>query len=294
MLALVVSLHPGATAATETDPGWNELVAIDQELASLRSPIQVGAVPQLGPEAITSRAETVAKARESLGQFDPQGWSVAGKVDYLLVWARANALEFEHRVTRPWQRDPIFYLNFVRRLPYADLPSLEYLDARIAETADFIERCEANDPDTQRVWGLNFPQKMSPAYRAAAVRPLNKWAKWARSLRTGESDEEIPTHAEFEVNALRLGDVGILGMSCEPFDAIGRQIKRAAPLPLVLPGGYMHDTALAYVPDSGNNGDIEYMSAFYRYTATMLPYAQPAGDRLADVAVGMLAVLADR
>jgi hypothetical protein len=190
--------------------------------------------------------------------------------------------------------DAIAVENQIVRLPYSDLPSLEYLDARVAETADFIERCEANDRDTQRVWGLNFPERMSPAYRAAAVRPLNKWAIWARSLKTGESDEEIPTHAEFEVNALRLGDVGIVGMSCEPFDAIGRQIKRAASLPLVLPGGYMHDTALAYVPDSGNNGDIEYMSAFYRYTATMLPFAQPAGDRLAEAAVEMLAGFADR
>ena len=49
-------------------------------------------------------------------------WSKAGKVDYLLVWARANGIEFEHRVTRPWERDPIFYLNLVRRVPYVDLP----------------------------------------------------------------------------------------------------------------------------------------------------------------------------
>ncbi len=181
----------------------------------------------------------------------------------------------------------------VVRLPYAEIPALEYLDARIAETDDFIARCEAGDSDTQRVWGLNFPLNMSPSYRASAVRPLNKWAKWARSLKTGESNEAVPTHAEYELNALRIGDVGIVGMSCEPFDAIGRQIKKAAPLPLVLPGGYMHDTALAYVPDSGNNGDLEYMSAFYRYTTSMLPFAQPAGDRLADASVEMLEKLGE-
>jgi len=176
----------------------------------------------------------------------------------------------------------------VVRLPFDGVPPLDYLNEKIAETDDYLTRCAANDPDTRTVFGLNFPENMSPAYRAAAVKPLNNWARWARSLVNGESDQPPPTHAEFEVNALRLGDVGIVGMSCEPFDAIGRQIKRAAPLPLVLPGGYMHDTFLAYVPDSGNNGDIEYMSAFYRYTATMLPFAQPAGDRLAEAAVEML------
>ncbi|MEZ5275293.1 MAG: carbohydrate porin [Opitutaceae bacterium] len=187
--------------------------------------------------------------------------------------------------------DAIGLLSRVVELPYAGLPPLETLEARITETDVFLERCAAGDPDTRTVWGLNFPERMSPTYRAAAVKPLNAWAKWARGLTAGESKERVPTHAEFEVNVLRLGDVGIAGLSCEPFDAIGRQIKRAAPLPLVLPGGYMHDTSLAYVPDSGNNGDLEYMSAFYRYTTTMLPYAQPAGDRLAEAALAMLTEL---
>ena len=177
-------------------------------------------------------------------------------------------------------------------LPYAGLPPAGYLDERIAETAAFLDRCAADDPDTVRVWGLNFPEGMSPTYRAAAVRPLHNWAKWARSLHEATGADRMPRQAEFEVAALRLGDVGIVGMSCEPFDAIGRQIKRAAALPLVLPGGYMHDSCLGYVPDSGNNGDLEYMSAFYRYTTTMLPFAQPAGDALAEAAGAMLAGLA--
>jgi hypothetical protein len=109
-------------AAAEGDPGWSALVTIDQTLGSLRSPARVAGVPQLGPEAIAARTAALTSARESLSQLDPQGWSVAGKVDYLLVWAKANALEFKHRVTRPGQRDPLFYLNFVRRLPYVDLP----------------------------------------------------------------------------------------------------------------------------------------------------------------------------
>jgi hypothetical protein len=53
----------------------------------------------------------------------------------------------------------------------------------------------------------------------------------------------------------------------------------------------MNDNGIAYLPDSGNNGDVEYMSSFYRYTTSMLPYAHPAGDHLADTCAAMLAGL---
>lgn len=171
-------------------------------------------------------------------------------------------------------------------LSFTELPSAEELDARIAETTLFLKRCaEDNWESTRTCWGLNFPERMSPTYRAAALRPTHNWAKWARSLHDGG---EVPTQAGFEIATIRLGDVGITGLPCEPFDAIGRQIKSSGALPLMLPCGYMNDTCMGYVPDSGNNGDLEYMSAFYRYTQTLLSFEQPAGDKLADEAIEML------
>ena len=86
---------------------------------------------------------------------------------------------------------------------------------------------------------------------------------------------------------LRLGDVGIAGLSCEPFMGIGRQIKRQTNLPLVIPCGYAN-TSFGYVPDGPNVGDREYMSAFYRYTGSWPPYGKPGGDMLAQKALELL------
>ena len=122
---IVVSLcaaFSGALQAGDADPGWSDLVTLDTELVDLRSFERDDGVPRLTREAIAARQEAIGSVQQRLGRLDPSGWSVAGKVDYLLVWARANGLEFEHRVTRPWQRDPIFYLNLIRRVPYADWP----------------------------------------------------------------------------------------------------------------------------------------------------------------------------
>ena len=193
---------------------------------------------------------------------------------------------------RPSASDVLALEAQIVSLPYAEVPPSGQLDAQIAELERFLQRCAADDPDTRTCQGLNFPRKMSPHYRAVMVEPLLRWARFARSLRVENRLDESPDHAEYEVTAIRLGDVGVVGMSCEPFDAIGRQIKRASPLPLTLPCGYMHDTCMGYVPDSGNNGDIEYMSAFYRYTTTMLAFAQPAGDLLAQAGLAMLERLA--
>lgn len=46
-----------------------------------------------------------------LRAIDPGGWPIAQQVDYHLVRAEMNGLDFNHRVLRPWARDPAFYLS---------------------------------------------------------------------------------------------------------------------------------------------------------------------------------------
>lgn len=77
-------------------------------------------------------------------------------------------------------------------------------------------------------------------------------------------------------------------MPCEPLLGIGRQIKQQSPMPMTMPCDYLNDTGIGYVPDSPNCRDLDYVSASYRYTKTLLPYKEPAGDRLAEAAVQML------
>ncbi len=115
----------GALAASENDPGWSDLVEIDAQLGTLQAwPRSAGSLEEaLAPAGIAARAEQLSTLRGRLEALDPQPWSVAGKVDYLVVWAQMNGVVFEHRVTKPWQRDPIFYHSLVQRVPYADVPA---------------------------------------------------------------------------------------------------------------------------------------------------------------------------
>ena len=89
------------------------------------------------------------------------------------------------------------------------------------------------------------------------------------------------------MQVLRVGDVGIVCMPCEPFQGVGRQIVRDSPLPLAIPVGYAN-SSYGYITDGANTGDREYMSRFYRYTRYRPPLRRPAGDVLARVGVKTL------
>ncbi len=133
----------GPAQGSGTDSGWTELVEIHAALEESREPQVLEGVPQLDDEAMRRRESAIETLQKRLTNLDPAAWSVAGKVDYLLVWARANGLLFEHRVTRPWQRDPIFYLNLVRRQPYVELPSEEIV-ASLAAVPPILEQAQTN------------------------------------------------------------------------------------------------------------------------------------------------------
>jgi hypothetical protein len=173
-------------------------------------------------------------------------------------------------------------------LPFQKVPSARVLRAQIAEMDDFIRRCAAGDETALTCVGLNTARSMTPRYRSALVEPCRRWAQWALNFHIEHRLASAPRDVELDIAAIRIGDVGIVGLPCEPLLGIGRQIKRDTSLPLVVPCGYMNDQSVAYVPDMANNGDTDYQSSFYRYTTTLLPYKDPAGDLLAQAATRML------
>jgi hypothetical protein len=71
--------------------------------------------------------------------IDTTGWSIAERVDYMVVFAEMNAMDFDHRVLRPWSSDPAFYVvvNFQfgpKMYGASRLPSLPLSPDRIEDT----------------------------------------------------------------------------------------------------------------------------------------------------------------
>jgi hypothetical protein len=114
---------PGAAPVDRrSDTDWPQLEQVDTVLAGLAQPADENGLPHWSAQTVAARAAAIEQQRQQLEAINPSQWSVGGKVDYLLVWARLHGLEFEHRVLQPWARDPIFWLGQVETVPYAELP----------------------------------------------------------------------------------------------------------------------------------------------------------------------------
>ncbi|NNE67043.1 MAG: hypothetical protein HKN33_10805 [Pyrinomonadaceae bacterium] len=73
-----------------------------------RPPLRDGA-PDYTAETFESRYKDYKKLRARLDNLKTSGWSVPRKVDWHLVRAEMNGFDFNHRVLKPWVRDPAFY-----------------------------------------------------------------------------------------------------------------------------------------------------------------------------------------
>ncbi|HWL07170.1 MAG TPA: hypothetical protein VNQ76_02040 [Planctomicrobium sp.] len=191
-------------------------------------------------------------------------------------------------------RDGLDFDEVTVELPLAELPEEQVLERELAEIDDFISRARSGDENTLSCVGLNFPRDLSPAYRAGLVERIRYWTEWALEMRKKGIQNESPQVMPVELWVLRVGDVGIAAMPCEPFQGIGREMRAASPLPLMIPCGYANYT-IGYIPDSSNVGDREYMSSSHRYTASpdksirpRPPFARPGGSVFAQEAVRTL------
>jgi hypothetical protein len=256
-------------------------------------PIAFGEWPQVACELLSRRYSTrpaipVAFLQGCAGNINSKGM-LSGDVERSIRYGKflGDTYIRASKKLKPSKRTGLEYFVEKVPVPFKKLPSPAVLKKEVAEMEDFIRRAKQGDENTRFCAGLNFPHALSPRYRAALVEMILPWNYWALNLHNAGKEDRAPKYVEMEIYVLRLGDVGIVGMPCEPFTGIGRLIKDHSPLPLTIPCGYAN-ASHGYVTDGPNTGDREYMSSFYRYTKFYPPYKKPAGDVLARYAVKTL------
>ena len=105
-----------------SDDGHQALVKLYQEFQKFRRPEIIEGVPDYNPVAIQAKEKGLKSFWKRLSEISHEDWTVAQKIDYLLVRAKFNELGFQLRVTRPWDRDPGIYVDMVSRIHFADTP----------------------------------------------------------------------------------------------------------------------------------------------------------------------------
>ncbi len=111
-LGLVLTmLLPPTVRSQEVPAGYDALVALFAQWRAFEPPPRRDGAPDYGAAAMAAQHEGLRAFQARLRAIDPGGWPIAQQVDYHLVRAEMNGLDFNHRVLRPWARDPAFYLS---------------------------------------------------------------------------------------------------------------------------------------------------------------------------------------
>lgn len=130
---------------------YDDLVALYQEFLEFSDPERASGdrplrdiagrpaevYPDYGVAAVEQRRATMEALQDRLEDMAVVDWALDRQVDYLAVRSRFDQYDFTLNVSRPWSRDPGFYVDQMLRITFADLPLSE------AETADLVTRLQA-------------------------------------------------------------------------------------------------------------------------------------------------------
>jgi hypothetical protein len=78
--------------------------------------------PDFSAAAIDERSQELGELQRRLDDFAVVDWPLAQQVDFLAVRAKLDEQEFTLRVSKPWSRDPGFYVDRMLRVTFTELP----------------------------------------------------------------------------------------------------------------------------------------------------------------------------
>ena len=98
----VVAAGPGSHA---------DLAQLFEEWRAFEMPDFVDGVPDYSAAAMARQHAELPQWQLRLNALAPDSWPVEEQIDWHLVRAEMNGLDFDHRVRLPWARDPAFYVT---------------------------------------------------------------------------------------------------------------------------------------------------------------------------------------
>jgi len=108
-LAACLILGVAVVDVEAASDGYETLVKLFADWRAFQPPPIRDGVPGYTPAAMEAQRRRLPELRARLEAIDTRAWPVAQRIDWELVRAEMNGLDFDHRVLRPWARDPAFY-----------------------------------------------------------------------------------------------------------------------------------------------------------------------------------------
>jgi hypothetical protein len=99
------------TPQTARSSRYEDLIALFTEWRAFQQPKLMNGVPDYTASAMAAQQRELPTYQRRLAAIDPGGWPIGQQVDWHIVRAEMNGLEFDHRVRKPWAANPAFYVT---------------------------------------------------------------------------------------------------------------------------------------------------------------------------------------
>ncbi len=104
------TVPPPASGQATSASSYDDLVELFHEWRAFEAPRFVDGVPDYTADAMRAQHAALPRWQARLAEIDPSTWPVPQRIDWQMVEAEMNGLDFNYRVLRPWARDPAFYV----------------------------------------------------------------------------------------------------------------------------------------------------------------------------------------
>jgi len=96
-------------AETEKFTTYPQLVELFKAWREFQAPPMKDGIPDYSVATMKRQHQELKTWQQKLQNFDTTDWPIKHQVDWYIVYAEMNGLDFDHRVLRSWERDPAFY-----------------------------------------------------------------------------------------------------------------------------------------------------------------------------------------
>ena len=88
---------------------YHSLIDLFEEFREYIKPKVINGLPDFTTAAMEKQYSCLKLLQERLRNIQISDWDIPKQVDYHVVRAEMNGVEFDHRVLKQWSRDPGFY-----------------------------------------------------------------------------------------------------------------------------------------------------------------------------------------
>jgi hypothetical protein len=213
LFLVLIGCQPEDKSPQTKSDKYKDLVALFKEWRTFETPPLRDGAPDYTAATFEKRLPEFKKLQEQLLAIDYSKWPIDQQVDWRIVWAEMNGYDFNHRILKPWVRDPAFYKSIY--MGRSDVPAHEGPTHHgITDVWTYTFPVSAQDKtkllsSLKIIPTLNEQAKLNLTGNAkelwiAGIRPIEEQSKDLEAMRTlagVKDDKELMTSIDVAISS---------------------------------------------------------------------------------------------